>query len=87
MLMTMKDLLSVAQQHKFGVGAFNIASAEFARVVIDVAEKMRSPVILEVHPDEHDFTGDDFIYRLSFTLIMGRPLNRLCERYAPATRR
>lgn len=64
MLMNMKDLLSVAQQHKFGVGAFNIASAEFARVVIDAAEKMRSPVILEVHPDEHDFTGDDFIYYL-----------------------
>lgn len=64
MLMNMKDLLAVAQQHKFGVGAFNIASAEFARVVIDVAEKLRSPVILEVHPDEHDFTGDEFIYYL-----------------------
>ncbi len=64
MLMNMKDVLSVAQQNKFGVGAFNIASAEFARLVIQVAEKLRSPVILEVHPDEHEFTGDDFIYYL-----------------------
>lgn len=64
MLMNMKDLLSVAQQHKFGIGAFNIASAEFARAVIEVAEKLRSPVILEIHPDEHDFTGDDFIFYL-----------------------
>lgn len=64
MLMNMKEVLSVAQQHKFGVGAFNIASAEFARLVIEVAEKLRSPVILEVHPDEHEFTGDDFIYYL-----------------------
>jgi fructose-bisphosphate aldolase class II len=62
--MNMKDVLSVAQQNKFGVGAFNIASAEFARLVIQVAEKLRSPVILEVHPDEHEFTGDDFIYYL-----------------------
>ncbi|MBJ9536837.1 ketose-bisphosphate aldolase [Citrobacter braakii] len=64
MLMNMKDVLSIAQQNKFGVGAFNIASAEFARLVIEVAEKLRSPVILEVHPDEHEFTGDDFIYYL-----------------------
>lgn len=64
MLMNMKELLSVAQQHKFGIGAFNIASAEFARAVIEVAEKLRSPVILEIHPDEHDFTGDDFIFYL-----------------------
>ena len=64
MPMNMKDVLSIAQQNKFGVGAFNIASAEFARLVIEVAEKLRSPVILEVHPDEHEFTGDDFIYYL-----------------------
>lgn len=64
MLMNMKDVLSIAHQNKFGVGAFNIASAEFARLVIEVAEKLRSPVILEVHPDEHEFTGDDFIYYL-----------------------
>lgn len=64
MLMNMKEILSIAQQNKFGVGAFNIASAEFARLVIEVAEKLRSPVILEVHPDEHEFTGDDFIYYL-----------------------
>jgi fructose-bisphosphate aldolase class II len=62
--MNMKEILSIAQQNKFGVGAFNIASAEFARLVIEVAEKLRSPVILEVHPDEHEFTGDDFIYYL-----------------------
>lgn len=64
MLMNMRDVLTVAQQNKFGVGAFNIASAEFARLVIQVAERLHSPVILEVHPDEHEFTGDDFIYYL-----------------------
>lgn len=61
MLITMKDLLKVAREHKFGVGAFNIASAEFARLVIEVAEEQQSPVILEVHPVEHRFTGDAFI--------------------------
>lgn len=60
----MKDLLHVAQANKFGVGAFNIASAEFARLVIETAEALRSPVIMEVHPDEHEFVGDEFIYYL-----------------------
>lgn len=61
MLINMKDLLHVAQANQFGVGAFNIASAEFARLVVNVAEDLRSPVILEVHPDEHAFVGDAFI--------------------------
>ncbi|EOF4706804.1 MAG: ketose-bisphosphate aldolase [Klebsiella huaxiensis] len=61
MLINMKDLLHVAQANKFGVGAFNIASAEFARLVIEVAEAQRSPVIMEVHPEEHEFVGDAFI--------------------------
>lgn len=64
MLINMKNLLSVAKNNKFGVGAFNIASAEFARLVIEVAEELRSPVILEVHPVEHDFCGDAFIVYL-----------------------
>lgn len=61
MLINMKALLKVAQDNQFGVGAFNIASAEFARLVIEVAESLQSPVILEVHPDEHAFVGDSFI--------------------------
>lgn len=61
MLINMKDLLHVAQDNKFGVGAFNIASAEFARLVIEVAEAQHSPVIMEIHPEEHEFVGDAFI--------------------------
>lgn len=61
MLINMKALLKVAQDNQFGVGAFNIASAEFARLVIEVAESLQSPVILEVHPDEQAFVGDSFI--------------------------
>ncbi|MCW0316725.1 D-tagatose-1,6-bisphosphate aldolase subunit GatY [Pantoea ananatis] len=61
MLINMKALLKVAQDNQFGVGAFNIASAEFARLVIEVAESLQSPVILEVHPDEHAFVGGSFI--------------------------
>lgn len=60
MLYNMKDLLKVAKEHRFAVGAFNIASAEFARLVIETAEKHHSPVILEVHPEELSYAGEEF---------------------------
>jgi fructose-bisphosphate aldolase class II len=61
MLMTMKELLNVAYKHNFAIGAFNIGSAEILRLVIEAAEEENSPVILEIHPDELEFLGDDFV--------------------------
>lgn len=72
MLYTMKDLLSVAQRHHFGVGAFNIASAEFGRLAVETAEKLDSPLILEIHPDEMAFTGPEFIGYLRTLAIQAR---------------
>ncbi len=53
--------MKVAQENQFGVGAFNIASVCFARLVIEGGGIPAIPVILEVHPDEHAFVGDSFI--------------------------
>lgn len=72
MLYNMKDLLSVARQHQFGVGAFNIASAEFGRVAVETAERLDSPLILEIHPDEMAFTGPEFIGYLRTLAIQAR---------------
>ena len=60
MLVNMKQLLEVAQEHKFAVGAFNVADSNFLRVVVEEAEKNNSPAIIAVHPTELDFTKDDF---------------------------
>ena len=72
MLYNMKDLLSVAQRHQFGVGAFNIASAEFGRVAVETAERLDSPLILEIHPEEMAFTGPEFIGYLRTLAIQAR---------------
>ncbi|AHF77398.1 Fructose-bisphosphate aldolase [Sodalis praecaptivus] len=72
MLYTMKDLLKVAQEHQFGVGAFNIASAEFARLAVETAEELASPLILEIHPDEMAFTGAEFIGYLRTLAVQAR---------------
>jgi fructose-bisphosphate aldolase class II len=61
MLVTMKDVLSVAYENKFAVGAFNIGNGEFLRAILETAEEKRSPVILAIHPSELDFLTESFV--------------------------
>ncbi|EPI2966440.1 ketose-bisphosphate aldolase [Listeria monocytogenes] len=60
MLVNMKQLLEVAKENKFAVGAFNVADSNFLRVVVEEAEKNNAPAIIAVHPTELDFTKGDF---------------------------
>ena len=58
MLMNMKDLLKVAQKNHFAVPAFNIGSDQLLKVVMKKVKELKSPVILEMSPDEFNFVGD-----------------------------
>lgn len=60
MLINMKEMLEVAQQNQFAVPAFNIGSGQILKAVVQSAEKMQSPVILAIHPDELSFLNDSF---------------------------
>jgi len=61
MLYNMTDLLKVAYENKFAVGAYNVANSEFVKVVIDAAEEQNAPAIIQLHPLELDLVGDDFV--------------------------
>lgn len=61
MLMNMKELLKVAYKHHFAVGSFNVANSEFVRVVIESAEEKNAPAIIQIHPNELELVGDEFI--------------------------
>ncbi len=61
MLMNMKELLAVAYKHNFAVGSFNVANSEFVRVVVDSAEEKNAPAIIQIHPNEIELVGDEFI--------------------------
>ena len=61
MLLTMKDLLAVAKENKFAVGAFNVADSTFLRAVVEEAERQKSPAIIAIHPTELEFLTDEFI--------------------------
>lgn len=70
MLLNMSQLLKVAKENKFAVGAFNVADSNFLRVVVEAAEENNSPAIIAVHPTELEFTKDSF-----FTYVLDRIKN------------
>lgn len=57
MLSNTADLLKNARQDRYAVGAFNIYNLEGAKAVVLAAEKLRSPVILQLLPAALDFGG------------------------------
>lgn len=64
MLVNMKALLAVANEHHFAVPAFNTPTSMILRGVIEASEEAQAPVIFEVHPDELAFARDSFLTAL-----------------------
>ena len=61
MLITGKEMLTVAQRNKFAVPAFNAGSGQLFTAVLESAEKLNAPFMIEIHPDELSFLRDSFI--------------------------
>lgn len=61
MLLNMKNLLAVANEHNFAVPAFNIGTGQILNGVMDKCEELKAPVILAIHPSELEFQGDSFL--------------------------
>ncbi len=57
----MKDLLVVGKEHQFAVPAFNICSFDMLKAIMEEVEANNAPVILEIHPDEIEYLGDNFV--------------------------
>ena len=61
MLMNMKDLLAVANEHNFAVPAFNISDYIMFNGIIEAAEEKEAPVIIAIHPDELSHTTTEMV--------------------------
>lgn len=59
--MNMRDLLTVAREHRFAVPAYNISSNMLLTGAIEAAEAANAPVIIAIHPDELAFVGTAFV--------------------------
>ena len=66
MLLNMKELLAVANEHNFAVPAFNIGTGQILNAVVECCEEMQAPVILAIHPLELKFQGDNFIESVKY---------------------
>lgn len=61
MLINMKEMLTVAQEHKFAVPAFNAGTGQLLTAMMESAEEKQAPVIMAIHPDELKFLRDSFV--------------------------
>lgn len=61
MLLNMKEILAVANEHNFAIPAFNIGTGQILNAVMDKCEELKAPVILAIHPKEHRFQTDSFL--------------------------
>ena len=50
MLVNLQYVLDLAEKGNFAIPAFNVYNLETVMGVIDAAEEMRAPVILQVYP-------------------------------------
>ncbi len=68
MLVTSEQLLLAAQKGNYAVGAFNIENMEMAQAVIETAEEMHAPVILQTTPSTVRYAGLGLFYANVSTL-------------------
>lgn len=50
MLVSLKEVIDLAEKGNFAIPAFNVYNLETAMGVIDAAEELRAPVIMQVYP-------------------------------------
>lgn len=61
MLMSMAEVLKVANEKSFAVPAFNVSMDAMLNGVMEACEEEKSPVILAIHPDELAYEGDAWV--------------------------
>jgi len=50
MLISTSELLHTARRNAYAIGAFNVYNLEGVRAVVDAAEELKSPAMLQLHP-------------------------------------
>lgn len=56
MLVSLKEILKIAEAKKIAIGSFNTPNLESLTAVLDAAEKTNSPVII-MHAQVHEEMG------------------------------
>lgn len=59
-LVTTKEMLLDAQKGNYAVGAFNVENMEMVMAVMEAAEELKSPVIMQTTPSTVKYAGLDY---------------------------
>lgn len=61
-LVTTKQLLLDAQKNGYAVGAFNVENMEMVQAVVDAAQELHSPVIMQTTPSTVKYADVDYFF-------------------------
>lgn len=74
MIVNAKDILEKARDKGYAVGSFNVVNLETTKAVVEAAQEMRSPVVIQVTEKTMDYAGGRGIFHL---------IKNIAEFYAP----
>lgn len=69
MIVSVKDILTKAQEGGYAVGAFNTVNLETTQAILHTAAEMHSPVIVQMTEKTLDYAGGRAIYHLVRDLV------------------
>ena len=75
MLVTLNEIMKIAEEKKIAIGAFNAPNLESLRAVLAAAEELKLPVIIQVAQCHEIYTPLSIIPALSYTVIASRALS------------
>lgn len=68
MLINLREMLQVAKEHRFAVGAFNTSDLNLVRVVVEEAEATNTPCILQCATGEFNYATPSFYKYVTYRL-------------------
>ena len=77
-LITLRQLLDHAAENKYGVPAFNINNMEQGLAILNAAQKMESPVILQASKGARAYAGDIMLSHIVVALSKMYPSIPIC---------
>ena len=72
-LMAMRQLLDHAAEHSYGLPAFNVNNMEQVKAIMEAANQVNSPVIMQASAGARKYAGSHFLRHLIFAAIEDFP--------------
>ena len=77
-LITLRQLLDHAAEYTYGVPAFNVNNLEQMRAIMEAADEMDSPVIVQASPGARKYSGPQFLRHLMLAAMEEFPHIPIC---------